>query len=411
MLMTNNYMNKNKSKPTVKFSPFLVLPLLVGLILVGLTVFWIESAWIKAVTIIACSIFLALRLEFLRKKIETENSAVVETASTQETMLSDQWMSDLSELISEIIDISNRQIENSRIQTEEAIMQMGSRFTSLVTRLNSALDAANLSNSAMPAKDGSESTLLDNVFKNSNTELTSVIDNLSEGLKGRKSSFEQLSALAEDTVILKSMAEGVEKIASQTNLLALNAAIEAARAGEVGRGFAVVADEVRSLSIQSGETGRQITQTINKFTGSVEETMEQSSVAMEKELVLEKRGTEIILTVLESLGWMTKGMSESSEILKAESLEIVQEVNEIIMSLQFQDRTSQILIHVMDGLNELPKVLNKQMEMVTKGEIASLNVSEILNTLKGNYTTAEELSLHDNGSVDTSSSNDDIELF
>ena len=410
--MTNNYMNKKKSKPTIKLSPFLVLPLLVGLILVGLTVFWIESAWIKAVTIIACSIFLALRLEFLRKKIDIEISEASETTtSTQETMLSDQWMRDLSELIVEVIEISNRQIENSRIQTEEAIMQMGSRFTSLVTRLNSALDAANLSNSAMPAKDGSESTLLDNVFKNSNTELTSVIDNLSEGLKGRKSSFEQLSALAEDTVILKSMAEGVEKIASQTNLLALNAAIEAARAGEVGRGFAVVADEVRSLSIQSGETGRQITQTINKFTGSVEETMEQSSVAMEKELVLEKRGTEIIITVLESLGWMTKGMSESSEILKAESLEIVQEVNEIIMSLQFQDRTSQILIHVMDGLNELPKVLNTQMEMVTKGEIASLNVSEILNTLKGNYTTAEEVSLHDNSSIDTSSGNDDIELF
>ena len=404
-------MNKKKSKFAANLSPFLALPLLGGLILVGLTVFWIESAWIKAVTIIACSIFLALRLEFLRKKIETENSAVVETASTQETMLSDQWMSDLSELISEIIDISNRQIENSRIQTEEAIMQMGSRFTSLVTRLNSALDAANLSNSVMPAKDGSESTLLDNVFMNSRTELSSVIDNLSEGLEGRKSSFQQLSALAEDTVILKSMAEGVEKIASQTNLLALNAAIEAARAGEVGRGFAVVADEVRSLSIQSGETGRKITQTINNFTGSVEETMEQSSAAMEKELVLEKKGTEIIVTVLESLGWMTRGMSESSEILKAESLAIVQEVNEIIMSLQFQDRTSQILIHVIDGLNELPKVLNTQMEMVAKGEIASLNVSEILNTLKGNYTTAEEVSLHDNSSIDDSSSHDDIELF
>lgn len=404
-------MNKKKNKFTDKLSPFLVLPLLVGLILVALTVFWIESAWIKAITIVACSIFLALRLEFLRKKIEVERPAVVETTGTQEMLSSDQWMTDLSEVVIGVIDVSNRQIENSRMQTEEAIMQMSSRFTSLVSRLNSALDAANLSNSAMPAKDGSASTLLDNVFMNSRVELSGVITNLAEGLMGRKSSFEQLSALAEDTSILKSMAEGVEKIASQTNLLALNAAIEAARAGEVGRGFAVVADEVRSLSIQSGETGRQITQTINGFTEAVEKTMKQASISMEKELVLEKEGTETITTVLDSLGWMTKGMSESSEILKKESLEIVQEVNEIIMSLQFQDRTSQILVHVTEGLNELPKVINQQMEMVANGDKEGLNVSEILNTLKLNYTTAEELSLHDNASVGSSSGNDDIELF
>ena len=404
-------MNKKKNIFTDKFSSFLVLPLLVGLLLVGLTVFWIESAWIKALTIVACSIFLALRLEFLRKKIEVETSAVVETTGSEEMMSSEQWMTDLSEVVIGVIDVSNRQIENSRVQTEEAIMQMSSRFTSLVSRLNSALDAANLSNSVMPAKDGSASTLLDNVFMNSRVELSGVISHLAEGLMGRKSSFEQLSALAEDTSILKSMAEGVEKIASQTNLLALNAAIEAARAGEVGRGFAVVADEVRSLSIQSGETGRQITQTINSFTDAVEKTMKQASISMEKELVLEKEGTETITTVLDSLGWMTRGMSESSEILKKESLEIVQEVNEIIMSLQFQDRTSQILVHVTEGLNELPKVINQQMEMVANGDMEGLNVSEILNTLKLNYTTAEELSLHNNTSVNSSSSNDDIELF
>jgi len=404
-------MIEKKSNFISKLNPFLVLPILVGLLLVGLTVFWIESAWINAGIIIVFSILLALRLEFLRKKIEVGMPAAVEDINVQKMNSSDQWMDDLSEVVIEVIEVSNRQIENSRTQTEEAIMQMSSRFTSLVSRLNSALDAANLSNSVMPAQDGSASTLLDNVFMNSRAELSNVITNLSEGLVGRKESFEQLSTLAEHTTILKSMAEGVEKIASQTNLLALNAAIEAARAGEVGRGFAVVADEVRSLSIQSGETGRQITQTINSFTQTVEDTMKHASVSMEKELVLEREGTETIKTVLDSLGWMTRGMSESSEILKKESLEIVQEVNEIIMSLQFQDRTSQILMHVTEGLNELPKVINDQMHMVANGEIPNLNVNEILNTLKGNYTTAEEVSLHDNTGFDSSSSNDDIELF
>lgn len=207
------------------------------------------------------------------------NSEIVEKVQPAS---SDEMLQNMSEVITQVIEISNRQIENSRVQTEEAITHMSSRFTSLVSRLNAALDAATLSNAAVPATDGSPSTLLDNVFTNSREQLSLVNSKHAEALVNRKASFEQLKLLADDTGILKSMAEGVEKIASQTNLLALNAAIEAARAGEVGRGFAVVADEVRSLSIQSGETGRQITETINHFTTSVENTMEQATKGMEK---------------------------------------------------------------------------------------------------------------------------------
>ncbi len=399
------------NKSTFKFSLFFILPVLAGLVLIGLTVLAVESVWINAGIIIVISVLLGLKLELLRAKEASDDVAVeIEKSVVTDTSVTIASMQNLSEVISQVIEISNRQIENSRLQTEEAITTMSTRFSSLVGRLNSALEAATLSNASVPAEDGSESTLLDNVFMNSRGQLSKVITNLAAALVNRKASFEHLKELADDTAILKSMAEGVEKIASQTNLLALNAAIEAARAGEVGRGFAVVADEVRSLSIQSGETGRQITETINHFTSSVENTLNEATIAMEKDLLLEEEGSSTIKTVLESLEWMTKGMSESSEILKNESLEIVSEVNEIIMSLQFQDRTSQILVHVVDGLNELPKVINEQMQRVENGEISELNTDEILNSLKLNYTTAEEVSLH-NGDNVTAQSDNDIELF
>lgn len=406
--MTDINDKKNKSK--LKLSQFLVLPLLAGLILVGLTVFWLEATWLKAVIIIAVSLLLGLKLELQRGHIGSVTTPDSEVIQNIEPVATDELLQSLSEIIDQVIEVSNRQIENSRSQTEEAITQMSSRFTSLVGRLNSALDAATLSNASVPGTDGADSTLLDNVFTNSRAQLSGVISNLAEALVNRKSSFEQLKELSDDTSVLKTMAEGVEKIASQTNLLALNAAIEAARAGEVGRGFAVVADEVRSLSIQSGETGRQITESINHFTSSVENTMSQATKAMDKDLLLEEEGSSTIKEVLESLEWMTKGMSESSEILKAESLEIVKEVNEIIMSLQFQDRTSQILLHVVDGLNKLPSVINEQLQMVANGESTGLNVNEILSSLKLNYTTAEEVHLHEGKEVETAV-NDDIELF
>ncbi|PJN86193.1 chemotaxis protein, partial [Bacillus velezensis] len=75
---------------------------------------------------------------------------------------------------------------------------------------------------------------------------------------------------------LQGMAESVSYIAGQTNLLALNAAIEAARAGEAGRGFAVVADEVRKLSMQSNDTGKNISTSVAQIVAELEATAQRA---------------------------------------------------------------------------------------------------------------------------------------
>ena len=220
-----------KNKSTFKFSPFLILPILAGLVLIGLTVLVVESAWINTFIIIVTSLLLGLKLESLRAEEAAANDLIeVEENVVTDSNVTIDSMQNLSKVITQVIEISNRQIESSRQQTEEAITIMSLRFSSLVGRLNSALEAATLSNASVPAVDGSDSTLLDNVFVNSRGQLSNVITNLAAALVNRKASFEHLKELADDTSILKSMAEGVEKIASQTNLLALNAAIEAARA-------------------------------------------------------------------------------------------------------------------------------------------------------------------------------------
>ncbi len=388
-------------------SRFLFLPVFVGLLIVVTTSMVFYASIIYIVSILAVCFLLGIKLEKDKNKLlaAKDETIVLDEGSFQNEQ-NDQ-IEHFTNVITQVIEVSNRQIESSRSQTEEAITEMAHRFGNLVQRLNSALDAARLAN-AQVSDNGT--TILTNVFENSRTQLNGVLQSMHSALVGRKSSFQELQSLSEGTDNLKAMAEGVQQIASQTNLLALNAAIEAARAGEVGRGFAVVADEVRSLSVQSGTTGKQITETINHFTAKVENTLNLSTQAMAEETKLEESGSNIIKDVLSSLEIVTQGMAQSSDILQSESEGIVIEINDILVSLQFQDRTSQILEHVHNALSELSIKVSEDKRRIENGEKSLLNCDEFMLQLEASYTTDEERQLH-RGEAVTSSDNDELEFF
>ena len=361
-------------------------------------------------SVIAVSVLIGFKLEKMKTKLFANmDAAIIHDEGDRQDVKNDQ-IEHFSNIITQVLEVSNRQIESSRSQTEEAITEMSIRFGNLVQRLNTALESAKLANAVIPEDQGGGSSILTNVFENSRIQLNGVMQDMHGALSGRKSSFEELQSLSSETDNLKTMAEGVQKIASQTNLLALNAAIEAARAGEVGRGFAVVADEVRSLSIESGTTGKQITETIHHFTGKVENTLKVSTQSMEKETELEQSGSATIKDVLDSLELVTQGMAQSSEILQGESEGIVLEINDILVSLQFQDRTSQILQHVYQALDELTAKVNEDKQRIENGEESALDCDEIMQKLEASYTTDEERQLHRGEAVSTSN-DDELEFF
>ena len=398
----------NKTYMTLSsLSQFFWLPVL----MMGLTIFAISFIYTVSVILSAAlllgGILVGYKLEKMKTKLTSDmDDTIIHDEGDFQNKQNNQ-IEHFSNIITQVIEVSGRQIESSRTQTEEAITQMSLRFGTLVERLNTALDSARLANASVP-DDGK--TILTNVFENSRIQLNGVMQNMHAALVDRKSSFQELQSLSAETDNLRAMAEGVQKIASQTNLLALNAAIEAARAGEVGRGFAVVADEVRSLSIQSGETGKQITSNIHDFTSKVENTLDVSTKSMEKETELEENGSRTIKEVLDSLEMVTQGMAQSSDILQHESEQIVNEVNDILVSLQFQDRTSQILQHVYAALNELSDKVNEDKQRIENGEESLLNCDDLMQRLEASYTTDEERQLH-RGEAVTTNNDDELEFF
>jgi methyl-accepting chemotaxis protein len=298
----------------------------------------------------------------------------------------------LEDISKQIADLSAKQIETSRTQTAEAIESLSTRFSGLVEKLNTAVTASETAAGNMVGGTGVASAL-----GNSRTELTQLVDMMREALQARNENLEHVRGLAEKTTELKIMAESVEKIAEQTNLLALNAAIEAARAGEAGRGFAVVADEVRALSNQSGTTGENIAALVGNINHSMQDVLKDAEKGAEQDVEVEKEAQETINKVLTSLHEMMDGLSSSSEILKSESVGISNEISDILVSLQFQDRVSQILMHVRDSLAEYEICVDENRQLRLSGTPTPIDADAILARLSKGYTTEEQRNIHSGG--------------
>ncbi|MEQ7920323.1 methyl-accepting chemotaxis protein [Xanthomonas sp. WHRI 1810A] len=251
----------------------------------------------------------------------------------------------LEVLCQQALPIWVRQIDTSREQTEQAISDLTSRFVDISRRLDETVRASQIAADGGAAGASSLTT--------SAGELYQVVESLRLAQQSRDEMLGEVRNLTSYTGELRSMAADVAAIAAQTNLLALNAAIEAARAGEAGRGFAVVADAVRTLSSQSSETGQKMSAKVDIINAAITRLVEVAGESSERSNDSVSASQSTIEGVLARFGSITDQLRQSAEGLLNESAGIGQEISDVLVTLQFQDRVSQILNQVRERMNAL----------------------------------------------------------
>ncbi|WP_423812735.1 methyl-accepting chemotaxis protein [Pseudomonas viridiflava] len=282
-----------------------------------------------------------------------------------------------------------KQVESSRQQTETAIVELTSRFTGISERLQETVQA---SQQAAGELDGQNADGALKVLAQSDSELSQVIDSLKATQASRDETLTQVRSLTAYTGELRTMAADVAAIAAQTNLLALNAAIEAARAGEAGRGFAVVADAVRSLSSKSSETGQQMSAKVDIINNAITQLVQAASSGADQDSHSVAESEQSIQHVLQRFQSITGRLAESADLLKQESYGIRDEMTEVLVSLQFQDRVSQILTHVRDNIDSLH--IHLQQSSQSPDEAVAINAREWLARMESTYATDEQRRTH-----------------
>ena len=177
-------------------------------------------------------------------------------------------------------------------------------------------------------------------------QLRSLIDNFHQFVASRDEVMHSVRSLAGSSTHLRDMAEDVAKLARQTNLLSINAAIEAARAGTSGRGFAVVAAEVRRLSTESGDTGRRISEQVHTFGDAMQQALDGAAAHNAQDHVVIASSEKTVAEVVDQVDGAVNALNARAADLAARSDAVRQQVEQLMVAFQFQDRVQQIVDQV-----------------------------------------------------------------
>lgn len=298
----------------------------------------------------------------------------------------------LDELCSQVLPIWNRQIETARSQTETSLVDLATCFGDIHQRLDTALGLYRSSTDGMSVSGGGD--VMDMLEKGQN-DLSAMLSALRAGLRAKEEMLERIHEMARFSGELKAMAGAVSDLANQIKLVSLNAAIEAAWAGEAGRGFAVIADEVRKLSTLSGDTGKQITSRVESVSHAIHGAVEIAERYADQDARAMQDSERLIEGVLNVFRGALDHLTQAATQFQQEGQAVQETVSGVIVSLQFQDRVSQILSHTMDNMARLESVLNENRERDARGEPPALiDVADWLDELTRTYTTLEQLDNH-----------------
>jgi methyl-accepting chemotaxis protein len=237
----------------------------------------------------------------------------------------------LRELLAQVLPVWHEHVASAQTQIDRAVNDLITNFGAVTVQFEEAgFKGAN----GTPADQQGHA-----LISQCEHELQEVIALMGRINAAKGTVNDSMNELLHGTRDLQEMAQGVAQIASQTNLLAINAAIEAAHAGESGKGFATVAKEIRRLSQSSASTAKQIQDRIDRVTAIMQGATDAAIAASTHEDQAIAQSSRVVQEVLMRM----QGLSADAEAMRERGTTIRNHIEQLIVSLQFQDRINQMI--------------------------------------------------------------------
>ena len=299
----------------------------------------------------------------------------------------------VTDIVKESAPVWSRNIDTAEQLASSSMTELSEQFNRLNIQLSAVLKSQD--------KSGQGSVL--ETLTNGHDKLNQATSELRKAYSSREQVLSQISEMESFVGELQSLSTIVVNIADKTNLLSLNASIEAARVGEHGRGFSVVAHEVRELSAQSREMAGQMIDKVCKINNAITHTAENAKSLMVMEAQLLTDTEEQVDDVINDFQTIISRLNDSKSGLEQQAIEIQQELYKVIVSLQFQDRFSQILNQVSSNLRKLETGLQDVDN--------PLDVKLWMEEMKASYSMLEQYKNHEGTYSNEDETSDNVTFF
>jgi len=289
---------------------------------------------------------------------------------------------------------TSSQIENSVVDVCSSFQNIAEHAKATVGRTQAFLREGDSGSSQAGSFDGMLSQCSETLVRvlNATEESGEISRRAIDRIRQMDSASEKITAALEQ----------LEEIARGNKIMALNARIEAARAGEAGKGFAVVAVEVAAQTERSQTVTAAVTDLIVELRGLAASTLKDLQEMTARDAVRAKQCRREVDDSLQNLqsahGEMKTMLSDMSQ--DGETLAV--EIGSAIRGMQFQDRVSQRIAHVVEDLANLHTRLAERFGMENGGNLADDSGFSA-------HTMLEERMVA--GSADAESAAGDVELF
>jgi methyl-accepting chemotaxis protein len=258
---------------------------------------------------------------------------------------------------------TSTQIESSVVDVCGSFQGIAERARSTVARTAGFLSSEGNGTSSKQSFEG--------LIQNCSGTLVKILNTTEEAGEVSRSAIDRIRQMDQASQMIGKELIRLERIAHENKMLAMNARIEAAHAGSHGVGFAVVAVEVVSQTEKAQEVTARVSELIGNLRALAESTLNDLQRIHDRD---HKRVQESRLEVDESLREMQAAHGEMKEMLTGiteEGALLANDIGAAVRGLQFQDRTSQQIAHVVEDLDTLQARLATRVSVATSDGVAS----------------------------------------
>jgi len=258
---------------------------------------------------------------------------------------------------------TSKQIEDSVVGVCDSFQGIAARARATVARATGFLGNEGQSAADKPSFEG----LIDAC----SGTLVKILNTTIEAGEISRRAIERMEEIDKASQQISDALGQLDQITNSNRMLAFNARIEAAHAGAAGTGFAVVAVELAAATVKSRSVTAHVGDLALNLRSLALSTLQDLRNMNEKD---SERVEQCRQEVDESLRDLQSAHSEMAAMLNGMTSEgalLATDIGSAVRGLQFQDRTSQRIAHVVSDLDTLCTRLKNHAGHVAPGTAAA----------------------------------------